>query len=72
MLDRTIPPWITRICKDACVTQGTFKKTYTMERVRSYMEAHLGAHNKDVAHALKLSTRTVSHYVRLLRLEWKK
>jgi hypothetical protein len=72
MLEFQIAPWIVRVCRQASVRETTFRRAYTLERVRGYLETHLGAHNKDVAEALGLSPRTVGHYIRLLRLEWKK
>jgi hypothetical protein len=43
---------------------------YNVERVRSYMETHLGCSAKEVAHALKLSGDQARRAVRKIRSEW--
>jgi hypothetical protein len=43
---------------------------YNVERVRSYMETHLGCSAKEVAHALELSGDQARRAVRKIRSEW--
>jgi hypothetical protein len=43
---------------------------HNVERVRSYMEAHLGCSAKEVAHALDLSGDQARRAVRKIRSEW--
>ena len=49
-----------------------FRRAFMLEKVRGYMETHLGARPKDVARALNMSERLASHYVLMLRREWSK
>jgi hypothetical protein len=47
-----------------------YLKTYNIERVRGFFETHLGCTIDEVAYGLKLSRRTVSSAVAILRKEW--
>lgn len=40
------------------------------ERVREFLQAHLGATNREVALALDLSALAVGRHVRAIRSEW--
>lgn len=44
--------------------------TMNLERVRGYMETHLGCRPKEIAHALNLPADQAVRLVRKLRNEW--
>ena len=49
----------------------TYQMAYNLERVRGYLETHLGAQLKDIMRALDMSENTARHYMNKIRAEWR-
>lgn len=63
-----MPAMATLICRSFGTRQVS--AALNLERVRSYMETHLGCTTKEVAYALDLSGDQARRSVRKIRLEW--
>jgi hypothetical protein len=56
---------------DSQHTLKEYQKAYNLERVRGYLETHLGAQLKDIMRSLEMSENTARYYMNQLRCEWR-
>lgn len=70
--DPDIPEWIDRLHRQAGIDRNEYQRLHRLEKLRTFLEQHLGASVKDCQRALGWSYWTTSNYMEIIRNEWKR